>query len=337
MTLLSKIRGIFFAPNIAIDLGTANTRVFASGLGMVADTPTVVRLNRQESRAVLNSPPQCKSLAENGEFIMPLAGGVVTNIPAAAELLRELLQKTRRFDFAPQRVLICAPSDVSSRERLALVQAASRAGASSVAVVTEPLAAAIGAGLDVSTPYAQMLVDIGEGVTDIAVIREGALIQTASARTAGGNLRRAVQKLIKERNGVLLPENQAEMLVQKLATFNDYSLPDAMKACGTDEQGRAVSITVGSREVHEAISPIVNTIAEAIDRAIKELFLKEYVEVIESGLTLTGGVAQMPGLAEFVSAKTDLEVRTAPAPLYSVINGAGRILETACATRLWLS
>ena len=332
MSLLSKIRGIFSAHIIAIDLGTANTRVFASDLGMVADTPTVIRFNRRGNRARFNSQPQCANSAENCELVMPLAGGVVKNIPAAALLLRQLLQKTRRFDFASPRVLICAPSDVSPAERAALLQSARQAGASSVAVVPEPLAAAIGAGLDVSLPYAQMLVDIGEGVTDIAVFREGAIIRTAAVRTAGGDLRRAVQKLIKERYRVQLPDHQAEMLTKKLADFNDYSLPDAMKACGIDEQGRDVSITVGSREVSEAITPVVKTFVEAIQRAIKEISLKEHVEVIESGLCLTGGVAQMPGLAEFISAKTRLEVKTAPAPLYSVINGASQMLETARAT-----
>ena len=337
LSKLSNIRKMFSAPDIAIDLGTANTRVFARDLGMVADTPTVVKLARQKSRCDSDSEFPADDSAKDGEFIAPLAGGVVTNMPAAAGLLSRLLQKTRRFDLARQRVLICAPSDVLPHERAALFSALRRAGAASVVIVPEPLAAAIGAGLDVSSGYAQMLVDIGDGVTDIAVVRGGALIHTVATRTAGGDLRRAIQKLIDERYRVSLPENQAEMFVQKLAAFNAYSVPDSMRANGFDERRRTVSITIESSEVSEAIRPIVNTIVETVRRALKQTTLDEYVEIIESGLTLTGGVAQMPGLAEFIAAETNLEVKTAPAPLFSVINGASRMLETAGATDLWLS
>ena len=324
MSLLSKIRDIFSAPDIAVDLGTANTRVFAAHAGMM-DTPTVISISNQIERVG----------TENREFIKPLAGGVITNVSAAAQFLGQSLQQIQRYDLAPPRVLICAPSDVTSRERAALFQALRKAGAASVTVAPEPSAAAIGAGLEVSSPYAQMIVDIGDGVTDIAVIRGEVLIQTSAVRLAGSDLRRAVQKFIRERYGVSLPENQARILVHKLADLNSNASPSMLEVCCINLQRQEIALTVDSHEISEAINPVINIIVETIDQAVKKLAPRVYHEVSESGLTLTGGVAQIPGLAEFVSAHTDLQVRRAPAPLYSVINGAKRMMEIAHVKKPW--
>jgi rod shape-determining protein MreB and related proteins len=330
MSFISKIRGIFSAPDIAVDLGTANTRVFAAHTGMV-DTPTVININHQISHAATDNYKP----TEYNELVKPLAGGVITNVSAAAQFLSQSLQQIKRYDLAPPRVLICAPSDVTSSERSALFQALRKAGASSVTIAPEPSAAAIGAGLEVSSPYAQMIVDIGDGVTDIAVIRGEVLIQTSAVRIAGADLRRAVQKLIQERYRIYLPDNQATMLIHKLATLDNQLPPNSMKVCGINEQRQEISMSIDNREISEAIKPVVNIIVETIERTIKRLPPKIYDEVSESGLTLTGGVAQMSGLVELISAQTDLNVRRAPAPLHSVINGARRMVETARVRKPW--
>lgn len=324
MSLLSKIRDVFSAPDIAVDLGTANTRIFAAHTGVV-DTPTVINLDHQTNRVGIG----------NGKYVKPLTGGVITNVTAAAQFLTRSLQQTRRYDLAPPRVLICAPSDVNTHERAALYQALRKAGASSVTIAPEPSAAAIGAGLEISSPYAQMIVDIGDGVTDIAVIRGNALIHTSAVRLAGSDLHRAVQNFIQNRYHVSLSEDQARLLVHKLADFNSKMLPNTMEVSGVNSQQQEVLLTVDSREISEAISPVINIIVETVDQAIKRLTSRVSEEVSESGLTLTGGVAQIPGLAELISAQTDLQVRRAPAPLYSVINGARRMVEIARVKKPW--
>lgn len=288
------------------------------------DIPTAVSLNQQSLVG-----------KKSEELVKPLAGGVITNVSAAAQFLGQSLQQFRRYDLTSPRVLICAPSDVTARERTAIFQALRKAGASSVTIAPEPSAAAIGAGLEVSSPYAQMIVDIGDGVTDIAVIRGDSLIQTSAVRLAGSDLHRAVQKFIRERHHVSLPENQARMLVHKLADLNVRLRNDAVEVSAINDLRQEIALNVDSREIREAISPVIDIIVENIDRAIRKLTPKMYEEVSESGLTLTGGVAQIPGLAELISAQTELRVRRAPAPLYSVINGARRMVEIARVKKPW--
>lgn len=338
MALLSKIRAIFSVPDIAIDLGTANTRVFVFGSGMVVDTPTVVRVDRRQKLIGLKSPPRRDNSAQDGEFVMPVRNGVIKNVPAATFFLKTLLKRIRRFDFSPPRVIVCAPGDVSDAERAALIEVVGQAGASAATVVAEPLAAAIGAGLDMSSLYAQMLVDLGDGVTDIAVIRDGNLIQTAATRTAAGShLHLAVQKMAAERYGARISRKDTEILTRKLGSVYQDPVPDSLKIYGIADGNREIQITVESLDVCEAIRPVVNAIVESICRAVREMSPDACAEVIETGICLTGGVAELPGLAELIAEKTSLAVELAPTPMYSVIDGASRMLETSAKTYFWQS
>jgi rod shape-determining protein MreB and related proteins len=268
--------------------------------------------------------------------VAPIRGGFINNAPAATFLLKKLLKRTRRFGFSRPRVIVCAPSDVSERQSAALVESVRQSGASAVAVVPGPLAAAIGAGLDVSSRYAQLIVDIGAGVTDIAVIRDGNLIQTAAIRSAAGtHLHRAVQKMTAKRYGIELSRNEAEILTRKLASVYRNPLPDFLKIFGLGDNGREKCFIVESLDVCEAIRPIVGVIVEAIRRAVREMPPDACAEVIETGICLTGGVAELPGLVKLIAERTNLPVQLAPAPMYSVIDGASRMLETSTKTSFW--
>ena len=303
---------LFSSPDVAIDLGTANTRL--AGASLFAALPTKTRVKRR-----------------TGEIVKPLSGGVVKDVPAATVFLRRLLKRAHRF--RRPRVLICAPSDVSATEKEALLEATRRAGARHVAIVPEPLAAAVGAGLDLSSPYAQMLVDIGDGVTDIAVIRDGAIIQTAAVRKAGSDLHRAVQRMMLDRHPLIISRKVAETLTCRLGGVQPST--GFLKIYGVEESGQRITVTVRSGDVCEAIAPVVQLIVETVVEAVRQMPSKVCAEVAETGICLTGGVAKLPGIAELIEEKTNMPVNLAPAPLTSVIDGASRMLETSAKTNFW--
>lgn len=335
--LFSAISSFLHSPDMALDLGTANTRLFAAGKGLLADVPTRVRAVRRGKRRDANSPA-LKGAVERVKSVAPLRGGAVVDVGAAARLLNRLVNRASRFGFFIRpRILVCAPTCLSDRERIALVEATRQAGARAVAVVPEPLAAAVGAGLDVCSLYAQLIIDIGDGVTDIALIREGGLIQVAATRVAGNELHKAVQRMALLRHQIWLSEKAAESLTIKLGTVHRQILPDSLEVCGVTNYGRKIKATIESREVSDAIRPIVNIIAAAISRAVREISPELCAEVIETGICLTGGGALLPGIAELIAEKTDLPVVLAPSPLHSVIDGAGSMLDVSAKTNLWQS
>lgn len=265
------------APDVAIDLGTANTRVFASGRGVVGETPSVV-----------------------GRRFHPLRRGVVVDIGGAAELLEPMLGRTRRLGFRP-RALTCVPSDATEDEMRALRQAARAAGARDVAIVSEPLAAAIGAGLDIASPYAQMLVDLGDGVTDIAVIRSSEVLQSESLRLGCCDLRGSVMD-----EG--LDESQAEFLMRKRFEL-DRLTPDMLL--------------------------VARRIATFVDDFFRDLPDALAVEVVESGICATGGGACLSGLVQLIREQSGMSISVARDPLHAVIRGASRILTGPGAHMLW--
>jgi rod shape-determining protein MreB and related proteins len=333
--LFSGISNFFSGTDIALDLGTANTRLFAAGKGLLADVPTRLRPLRHSKRLDVNSP-DLKGAVDRPKSAALLRGGAVVDVGAASQLLKRLLKRANYFScFIRPRILVCAPTCLSDREGIALVEATRQAGARAVAVVPEPLAAAVGAGLEVCSPYAQMIVDIGEGVTDVALIREGSLIQTAATRVAGNELHKAVQRMAKERYQIRVSKKTAELLTIKLGAVHRQILPDYLEVCGVTNYGRKINVTIESGAVSDAIRPIVNIIAAAISRAVREISPELCAEVIETGICLTGGVALLPGIAEIIAEKTDLPVVLAPSPLHSVIDGAGGMLDVSAKTNLW--
>jgi rod shape-determining protein MreB len=317
-SLLAGLRSAFADPDLAIDLGTANTRMCVMGKGLVADERSVIRVG--------------------DSAVSPMRAGVIEDVDAAAMLLAPLFRRARRLGLVRPRVLACAPTDACEDERAALVEAASRAGAASVRIAPEPLAAAIGAGLDVSSPYAQMLVDIGDGVTDIAVIASGSVICSSAIRTACSDLHEALRSAVAESHGAMLYLDEAERLTRTVGVVKGEPPPARLPASGTDRRtGRKTRVVVTSHEVVEAIDPIVAAIVEAVGKAVADLPATTSCEVIESGICLTGGGARLPGLAERLRAGTCLDVTPARDPLRAVINGAQQMLSVGGLTGLWAS
>ncbi len=320
-------------PDVAIDLGTANTRVFVLNRGVVAEQPTRVLSGGAASHT--NEVPDRKMTGPAQELSVPLCGGVVHDIDAAAQLLGGLLRRARRLGWIKPRAIVCAPSDANSAERANLIETVRRSGISQIKILPEPLASAVGAGLDISSSYGQMLVDIGDGVTDLAVIRSRRIIATRTTRHAAGDLRAALQALVRHRKNLNLRQREAERLVQQNGVIDQAKPERPLSAMALDPGGAAVPIELQPREVVEAVDPVLAKIVELIRATLKDLPAELAVEVLESGICLSGGGACLRGIDHLIARETCAEVRIAADPLRSTIIGAGEILAGLSQTGSW--
>jgi rod shape-determining protein MreB and related proteins len=334
---INKLLGPLSDPDIAIDLGTANTRLFAAGKGIFCDEPTIVPAWESLSKRVASETETGSETESHEGYVAPLSGGVIADVRAAAVLLERFLQRSRKYGLVGPRAIACAPSDASAGERAALIEAVRKAGVSTVKVIPEPLAAAIGAGLDISSPYAQGLIDIGAGVTDIAIIRSGAIIRKFAVRLACNDMQSAVRRMVSSRYGLTISFVEAERLAKTAGSVGGRAAKtEELTVEGRDRaDGRRTEVAVASVDVSQAMAPVVEGIMETIRRAIRSLPPDISAEVIESGICLTGGGACIIGMPEYVSMQTSLEVNAAPDPLHSVIDGASRMLSVAKSTNLW--
>jgi rod shape-determining protein MreB len=249
-----------------------------------------------------------------------LRGGVVVDGDAAVAFLKPLLAQVRVFGVVGPRVLACAPSDVKRSERELLIESIVKAGASSVVVIPEPLAAAVGAGTDVSSPYAQMIIDIGEGVSDCAIIQSSKIMATCAVRTGCARMRREIVQSA-ERNGLAaLTDGEAEEILRSRGV--------AVSACNSlDASGRAHPAA--------AVEPVVEEILATIDSFLRGLPHSLGCEIIDSGIWLSGGGALIPGIRERLEERTGISVRIAGNPLFAVIEGARVILPVVAALNQW--
>lgn len=325
--MLSCFRQILAPPSIAIDLGTANTRIYAHQSENFCEEPTLVRHIRQNQE--IQAPDEYLTYINNHLVSSPLRGGVIVDIHNAITLLKPMLRRTRTGLRQPVS-LACAPTDTTERERKLLARAILDAGASRVAIIPEVWAAAVGAGIDVTLPSAQMLIDIGEGVTDMAVIRDGRLIFTTATRTACSDLQKAVRTAIISRHKVCLSSAETERLTHELAAENqNNTLADRdIPVNGMDIiRRREVSITVNSREIRKAMDPVLAKILKMIEAGLRKLPKNISCEIVESGICLTGGGSCIRGMDSLIAASTRLDVRVARDPMHSVINGAIQTLQ----------
>lgn len=288
---MPKALGGQWRQHVALDVGTATIRVAS------ARSPVIEHPSRLGSRRALRD-------------------GVVVDSETAVQLLKPLLDRTRTFGIIKPRVLACAPSDAGKEERQSLVDAILRAGAASILVVPEPLAAAIGSGMDVSSPYAQLVVDIGEGVTDCAVIRSSKITATCAIRVGCGRMRLSI--LTAARNA-------------GCAVFSDAEGDDLLRGCGV----LRAADQAGSVLAAAAVQPVMEKIAGTVADFLRDLPDETGCEIIESGICLTGGGALVPGVREYLEARTGIGVRVGRAPLASVVEGARAILPAIMALNEW--
>lgn len=332
-----SLRKVIADPDLALDLGTANTRLYARGRGIIADEPSIVRMQTDTGKIEEVGVSAAFSIKDKQHsLVSPLRAGVVADVKATTALLTPLLRRGRRLGILKPRVLVCAPTDACDEERAALVEATRSAGASAVAIAPEPLAAAIGGGLDVASEQAQMIVDIGDGVTDIAVIRLGSLIVTDAVRIACSDLTGAVCELATKRYDVNLYQNEAERLVRKIGASKPQNLSASYIAAGDDSRtGTLRRVTIYGHEIAAALHPVLQKIVAAVSVALHNLPAEIACEVIENGVRLTGGGACLPGMTTLLANETNLMVKPVKEPMRAVINGARQMLAVGEVTNLW--
>jgi rod shape-determining protein MreB len=308
------------AHDIAVDLGTAYVRLSAPGRGLVLEEPSVVRV-RRSPLSVENVGARAAEDrgADRSSFpVRPVLKGVVRDVECAAWLLAPLLRRARGLTLVRPAVLACAPSDATAAEREAVSDALLRAGASRVAILPEPLAAAVGAGLDVASPYVHMLVDVGEGVTDVAVIREGRIELAVAARIGCADLRSRVADLVASSFGVLASGAEIESLIRRA----DLASPDEVLPLG-GARGSTPALTAAT--VVSAMASVLDEMARLVHGDWLRLPDRESCQAIESGICLTGGGATLRSLGETIARRTRIDVRVPPRPTHAVIAGAGRM------------
>ena len=321
----------FAARDFAVDLGTANTVVFAPGRGIVVDEPSIVAINTQSDKteavghaahAMLGRTPA------NITTIRPLRDGVIADFEAAERLLSHLIRKAQgSVTWRRTRLVIGIPSSITQVERRAVIDSAYRAKASEVHLVEEPMAAAIGAGLPITEATGSMVVDIGGGTTDIAVISLGGMVYTSAIRTAGNHMDDAIISFMRRRHGLLIGERTAENVKIRLGSACPGAPVREMEVRGRCmREGRPRIVEITENEVRDALAEPVRAIVSAVKNALESVPPEIAADIYDQGMTLTGGGALLTRLDERLRVETGVPVQVAADPLTSVVQGAGRML-----------
>lgn len=325
---------MLFSQDIGIDLGTANTLVFVKGKGIVIREPSVVAVD------VRTQPPKVVAVgAEAKEMIgrtpgsitavRPLKDGVIADFDVTADMLKAFIKRAiSSSPFTRARVMICIPSGVTEVERRAVHDAARSAGAKYVSLIEEPMAAAIGAGLPVSEATGSMVVDIGGGTAEVAVLSLGDIVTSRSARVAGDDFDEAIIAYIKKKYNLLVGERTAEDIKIRIGSAYAYDGEGAMNVKGRNlMDGLPKNVEVTSEEIREALSDPVSQIIDAIRSTLEKTPPELAADIIDHGITLTGGGALLRGLDKLIEIETKMPVHIAQNPLDCVVDGTGICLE----------
>ncbi len=325
-----------FSDDIAIDLGTANTLIHVIGKGVIINEPSAVAIrSRGTAREVLAVGERAKMMLgrtpESIETIRPLRDGVIADFIATEEMLRQFIKRAKSMlGFRRPRILICVPAGATPVERRAVYETAVTAGARRVYLVEEPVAAAIGAGLPVDDPLGSMVIDIGGGTTDIAVLSLGGVVQARSLRCAGNAMDDAIIRHVRRNHQLLIGEANAEKIKieagSALAEVNGRTTEIHIR--GRDlRQGRPKSIVLGPSDIAEALSDCIEDMAEFIQRALEDLPPEVATDICDRGVYLTGGGALLDNLDKELERQVGVPFKRAKEPLMSVVRGSSQILE----------
>ena len=321
----------FRSSDLAIDLGTANTLVFAESRGVVIDEPSIVAINKvtntveavgTDAKEMLGRTPT------NIVAIRPMKDGVIADFEVAEKMLQHFIRKARNGrSFAKPRVIIGIPTGITQVERRAVEDSAYRAKASEVFLVEEAVAAAIGAGLPITEPRGNIVVDIGGGTTDIAVMSMAGIVYSRAIRVAGDAMDDAIIEFVKRKHKLLIGERTVEEIKIKLGSAFPLDEPLSLEVRGRNlVEGVPKTITLTDHEVRQALDPSVCLIIEAVRVALEKTPPELSADIIDRGLVLTGGGALLRNLDRRIKAEIGLPVHVAESPLTSVVLGAGKIL-----------
>ena len=318
--------------DMAVDLGTANTLVYVRGRGIVLNEPSVVAVNVKDGRPLavgLEAKRMIGRTPSHIQAIRPLKDGVIADFEICEKMLRYFIHKVHQRRWVKPRMVICVPSGITGVEQRAVQEAAEYAGARKPAyIIEEPMAAAIGAGLPVQEPTGNMIVDIGGGTTEVAVISLGGIVASQSVRVAGDELDEAIMQYIKKEYSLALGERTAEEV--KITLGSAWPLEEEITAeiRGRDlVTGLPKTISTSTEEIREAIEEPVSAIVDAVKVTLDKTPPELAADIMEQGITLAGGGALLLGLPERLQHETGMPIYLAPNPLHAVAIGSGQSLE----------
>jgi rod shape-determining protein MreB len=331
--MLSKIFN-WLSKDLAIDLGTANTSIYLKGKGIILTEPSVVTVKEdgrykrvlavgEEAKRMLGKTPG------NIKAIRPLREGVIADFEVTEAMIRYFIQKVyNRGYFLKPRIIISVPSGTTQVERRAVKESAEGAGAREVYLIEEPMAAAIGAGLPITEPVANMIVDIGGGTTEVAVISLGGIVVSHSIKVAGDKIDEAICHYIKRKYSLLIGEATAEQIKIAIGNVLPEEPYETMEIKGRDlVTGVPKTIIISSKEVQEAIKEPVDLILQAIKQVLEETPPELSADIVDRGIVLSGGGALLRNLDKLIAKETGLEVKVTENPLFCVALGAGKALD----------
>lgn len=321
-----------FTMDIGIDLGTANTLVYLKGSGIVLCEPSVVAINRTTNTPLAYGAEAKKMLGRTpGDIvaIRPMKDGVIADFEVTQEMLRYFIKQVRKRRFARPRVIISVPSGITEVEKRAVRESAQQAGASDVKLIEEPMAAAIGAGMPVNEPVGNMIIDIGGGTTEVAVISMGGIVVSKSVRVAGDEMDAAIIQHIKRKYNLLIGDRTAEDIKIKIGSAD--VLPEEFRYTikGRDlVAGLPRTLDVSSEEIREALAEPVQIIVDAVKNTLERTPPELAADIAEEGIVLAGGGSQLRGLDTLIHTETALPVRLCESPETAIVMGTGLALDS---------
>jgi rod shape-determining protein MreB len=328
-----KILGLF-SNDLAIDLGTANTLVYVKGKGIVCDEPSVVVIRKDNRKTVAVGIDAKKMLGKtpsNITAIRPMKDGVIADFDATGEMLKYFIKKVHnRRSFVSPRVIIGVPSGITQVEQRAVKDAAEASGAREVYLIEEPMAAAIGVGLPVGEPSGNMIVDIGGGTTDVAVISLDGVVYSKAVRVGGDKMDEAIMAYIKRRYNLMIGEATTERIKIEIGSAFSSDRPEkqVMDIKGRDLiSGIPKTITINEDEIRDALSEPINIILDTIKVALENTPPELAADIVDRGIVLAGGGALLRGLDSLIKQETSLPVIVAENPLTAVVQGVGKMLD----------
>ena len=323
---------ILFNKDIGIDLGTANVLIYIKGQGIILNEPSVVAIDSetkkplavgQEARQMLGRTPG------KVKAIKPMKDGVIADFETTEVMLNYFIKKVNgKSFFSRPRILICCPSNITQVEKNAIKEAAERTGAKKVFIEEEPKVAAVGTGMDISKPSGNMIVDIGGGTTDIAILSLGGIVNSVSIKVPGNAFDNDIIKYIKDKYKLLIGERTAEDIKINIGTVFPESRDEKMEVRGRDlVTGLPHTITLSSEEVEEALRESVYTIVRAIKGILEQTPPELSADIIDKGIVITGGGALVDGFDQLLAHELKVPVFVAESPLTSVAEGTGILLD----------
>ncbi len=317
--------------DIAIDLGTANTLIYSRNKGTVLNEPSIVALNLQNEPVASGHEARLmhEKTHKNIRTVRPLRDGVIADFEIAEQMIRRMIKKVKRKWYTSTRqMVVCVPSGITEVERRAVRDSAEHAGAREVYLVDEPMAAAIGIGLNVHEPIGNMIVDIGGGTTEIAVIALSGIVYAQSVRLGGDELNEDIINYFRRNHNLLIGERTAEKIKCEIGSAAPLDEEIEMVTSGRDlVNGVPRTRKVSSKDVREAISESVNTIVQSITKSLEQTPPELSADILDRGIMLTGGGALLKNLDKLIVETTELPVHIAEDPLTAVVRGTGAILE----------